>query len=154
MSLFARLFGTRTPQEIEERIIPLLHMMAMDGTIHEHEMLVITTHATELGISRERLAQLIKSAGEAREFKLPSDPEHKLQLLSVAAAIMVSDGDTSVRELAFLHAIANRMSVPPEVLTRIVLHALELGKSLNPGVDVRADFNAALLSLARQVVRG
>ena len=67
--------------------------------------------------------------------------------------MMVSDGDIAVDELGYLHFLAARMEIPAPVLSDVINKAIALGESMNPGVDLRTDFEAALMVLAAQVTR-
>jgi hypothetical protein len=153
MSLFARIFGTRSSQELEARLLPFLKMMTMDGRRDPKEFLALSVHISQMGITPERAAQLVAQAGVGTEIPFPTDPRHKIEVLLGAAAMMVSDGDIAVDELGYLHFLAARMEIPAPVLSDVINKAIALGESMNPGVDLRTDFESALMVLAAQVTR-
>lgn len=142
MTLFARIFGTRTSQELEARLLPILHMMMLDGEMHENEQVALAAHLAYLGVDASQFRHFMTQAQSAT-VPIPSDPRHKVEVLLGAAAIMVADGDIAVSELAFLHLLAARMQIPPSVLREIIAGAIKLGESINPGVDLKTDFKAA-----------
>lgn len=152
-SLFARMFGLETEQQLVGRILPILQMMDADGEVKDIERLALHAHLTQMGISESRARELLSRLNPAEDYPLPTDPRKKIEMLIGAAAVMVSDGDIAVNELRLLHVLALRMQVPPEVLTDIVLRSVALGKQLNPQVDVETDFAAALAVLAFETHR-
>lgn len=152
MSFFQRLFGTQSPQELEARLLPIIKMMTIDGRTEPNEHHALCAHLMHMGITLEH-AQRIIARAQSGEIPLPTEPRHKLEVLAGAAAMMVSDGDIVVEELGYLHFLAAKMQIPLEVLWEAINRALVLGKSMNPGVDVRADFRAALANLALSVAR-
>jgi uncharacterized tellurite resistance protein B-like protein len=153
MSLFARLFGTRTPQELEARVIPIIKMMAMDGEKSPKEYVALAAHLQHVGISAERARALLSNIKPGTPVPLPTEPRHKLEVLLGAAAMMVADGDIAVDELGYLHFLAAQMGLPPSVLAEVIERAIALGQSMNPGVDLQSDFEAALAVLALKVSR-
>jgi len=152
MSLFQRLFGTRTPQEVEARLLPVIKMMLIDGKSDAKELGTLSGYLKRLGVSPEQGQQLVNDA-RGREIPLPSDPRHKLEVLVAAALMMAADGDIGVDELAYLHFLAGRMEIPPSVMLEAIGKAIAYGKALNPGTDLQSDFEAALTVLALSVSR-
>ena len=147
MSLFARLFGTRTPADVEARIIPVLQMMAIDGRIDGKEQLALEVHLDQLGISRDRAKQLLASARTGTDIPLPQKLEHQIELLTVAALVMAIDGDVAPKELAYLYFLAGRMGLPASVVQGAIDGALQMAQDENPGKDMQSDFAAARAAL-------
>ena len=148
MSLLSRLFGTRTPADVEARVIPVLQMMALDGRVDEKEQLALEAHLDLLGISRDRAKQLLASARTGTDIPLPTQTEHKIELLTVAALVMAIDGDVDPKELAYLYFLAGRMGLPAVVVQGAIDGALQMAQDDNPGKDMRSDFEAARGALA------
>lgn len=152
MSIFERLFGTRTPTELEARVIPVLHMMAIDGKVHENEQAMLQAHLDKLGISRSRAQELLATAGAGRNTPLPTEMEHKIELLTIASMVMLCDGDVAPQELAFLLFLAGRMGIPAPVVQQAIDCAIHLMQEDHPGVDLRADYEAAKAVLVAAAV--
>ena len=149
MSLFARLFGTRPPQDIEARLLPILKMMTLDGRVDPREEVALMGHMQQMGITREQASSMlerVKSRGG--EIPLPTEPRHRIEVMLGACAMMVIDGDIAVSELGYLHYLAGRMEIPPFMLKDMIERAIRLGQQVNPGVDLQSDFEAATVALA------
>lgn len=154
MSLFARLFGSRTPQELEQRLLPIIKMMTVDGRVDERERLALFAHMRQMGISTEQASALFdRVKNGSREITLPTDPRHRVEVMLGACAMMVIDGEISVQEVAYLHYLAGRMDIPVEVVIDMIGRAIALGQKVNPGADLMAEFEAALTELAAAVSR-
>lgn len=143
MGLIARLFGTHTPEEVEARVLPVLQMMAMDGKIDAKEQATLQAHLDSLGISRDRAKELLAHTRTHTEIPLPTKVEHKIELLGVASMVMVSDGDVAPQELAYLFFLGGRMGMPAQVVQRAIDVAIEFAQRDHPGVDLKADYEAA-----------
>jgi len=149
--LFHRLFGSRTEAELDARLFPVFHMMLVDGDMDAREMEMFANYASSIGVSGERFQRLVDRVRSGEKFPLPSDPEQKLEVLAAAAAMMTVDGNTAVSELRLLHQLGAMMGVPPEVMSGVMLAAVQFGQRLNPGVDVASDFRAALRVFAAEI---
>jgi hypothetical protein len=143
MHIFERLFGTRAPAELEARILPVLHMMAIDGKVHENEQAMLQAHLSRIGISRARAQELLGSVRSGSNFPLPTEIEHKIELLSITSMVMLCDGDVAPQELAFLFFLAQRMGIPAPVVQQTIDSSIEMLQSDHPEIDLRADFEAA-----------
>jgi hypothetical protein len=146
--LFNRLFGSRTESDIEARLIPIVHMMMVDGDMGPREMELLAAHTASIGVSAERFQRVLERAKSGGPFPLPTSPEQKLEVLAAAAAMMTVDGNIAVSELGLLHVLGASMGIPPEVFSSVMLRAVEYGQRTNPDIDVAADFAAALKALA------
>jgi uncharacterized tellurite resistance protein B-like protein len=146
--LFTRLFGSRTESDIEARLIPIVHMMMVDGDMGPREMELLAAHTASIGVSAERFQRVLERVKSGGPFPLPTAPEQKLEVLAAAAAMMTVDGSIAVSELRLLHVLGASMGIPPEIFSSVMLRAVEFGQRTNPDVDVAADFSAALQVLA------
>ena len=152
MSLLARIFGLRASDQIESRVIPLLQMMLADGEVNPKELAALQVHLSHIGVSDSQFQRMLERARTSpKEPSFPTDPHQRVELMLGACAMMVIDGDVAVTELAYLHMMAARMEIPPAVLHHMIQEAIKLGQKANPGVNLQADFEAALIALAASV---
>lgn len=153
MSIFSRWFSSRTQSELDVRLVPILQMMAIDDRVHHLEKLTLAAYLQKLGISAEQ-AQAIHDRAKGRTIPLPTDPEQKLEVLRVAALMMVCDGDIAVDELDFYTSIASRMNVGAAVATAMLVDTVRKASLLNPSYDLEAELAAATVVLARRMHGG
>jgi hypothetical protein len=153
MSIFSRWFSSRTPSELDARLVPVLQMMAIDDRVHHLENLTLAAYLQKLGISAEQ-AQEIHQRAQGKSIPLPTDPEQKLEVLRVAALMMVCDGDIAVDELDFYTSIAARMQVGAAVATAMLVDTIRKASLLNPSYDLETELAAASAVLARRMRAG
>ncbi|MEY3021335.1 MAG: hypothetical protein RIS86_533 [Planctomycetota bacterium] len=60
--LFNRLFGSRTESDIEARLIPIVHMMMVDGDMGPREMELLAAHTASIGVSADRFQRVLERA--------------------------------------------------------------------------------------------
>lgn len=153
MSIFSRWFSSRTQSELDARLVPVLQMMAIDDRVHHLEKVTLAVYLQKLGISAEQ-AQAIHERANGKTIPLPTDPEQKLEVLRVAALMMVCDGDIAVDELHFYTSIASRMNVSAAVATAMLVDTVRKASLLNPSYDLDAELAAATVVLARRMHAG
>jgi hypothetical protein len=147
MGIFSRWISSRTPSEIDARLVPVLQMMALDGRADPKEGQTLAAYLIRLGITPDQVME-VQNRAVGKAIPLPTDPHQRLEVLGVAALMMICDGDIDVRELAFYHVLAARMSVPAEIASSMLIQAVKLGDKVNPEYDLESELSAAIRVLA------
>jgi len=150
MGIFSQWFSSRTPSDIDARLVPVLQMMSLDGRFDAREGQTLRAYITRLGISQEQV-EIVHKRATGKQIPIPTDPRQKLEVLSGAALMMICDGDIDVRELAFFHVIAARMQIPPEIASSLLLQSVKLVGNLQPDFDLERELTSALAALDKHL---
>lgn len=99
----------------------LLIMAAVDGSMAESELRLLSDRATQWGISDDDFEQAIQDAirGTA-ELTIPTDPAERSQLLKEMICMMAADGRLASKQKELLALATTALGVSPEELNSLI----------------------------------